>query len=156
MKSPISEYAPAQPSTHYWIEAERQLRIEEYRGEVMLEDLRSMATAITSDPAWSPYYHALMDFTAANLILGTNEAMRLGLMFRQESYQSTGWLVFAAGNSTNFGNIRMLGRWSKNLDRFRIFDTRRDAESWINRNACTHPFRAPTTPLPGASQRISA
>ena len=155
MKPSITEYSTAKVFTRYRIEAARNLRIEEYHGKILLDDLRSMASAVTSDPAWSADHHGLIDFSAASLALSANDVMRLGLILRREDYQSIGWLVFAAGTSSNFGTIRMLGRWAKNQERIRIFSSRPEAETWIERNGCSYPFRAPAPPAAGPC-RISA
>ena len=125
------------PSTlcTYRIEPSQKLRIEEYRGRISLEDLRSMAEAVVRDPQWSREHHGLLDFSSAHLDLTANDVLRLALLLRQEEHRANGWLVFAVGDSSTFGTIRMLGHWSRNTDRSRIFRTREEAEAWLERNA---------------------
>ncbi len=119
----------------YRIEPVQRLRIEEYQGRIGLEDLRSVAEAVVADPFWSREHHGLIDFSAAHLDLTANDVLRLALLLRQEEYRTNGWLVFAVGDSSSFGTIRMLGHWARNTDRSRIFRTRQEAESWLELNA---------------------
>ena len=37
-------------------------------------------------------------------------------------------------SSVAYGVVRMLGYWSRNTDRFRIFHSRREAEAWLERH----------------------
>lgn len=123
----------------YRIDAGKRVRIEEYRGKVGLADLRSMVTAMASDPCWSPEFHGLVDFSGAELQLSANDVLRLALTLRHEDHRSRGWMVFAVGNSVAYGIVRMLGYWSRNTDRFRIFHSRDEAESWLECNAMRMP-----------------
>ena len=133
---PLSTDNPS-PSTlcTYRIEPVQRLRIEEYQGRIGLEDLRSVAEAVVADPFWSREHHGLIDFSAAHLDLSANDVLRLALLLRQEEYRTNGWLVFAVGDSSSFGTIRMLGHWARNTDRSRIFRTRQEAEAWLVLNA---------------------
>lgn len=140
MKLPNTDYSPTECAGRYRIDIERKLRIEEYYGRVELEDMKSIVTAMASDPAWSPEYNGLVDFTGAQLDLTSNEVLRLALMLRHEQNRSSGWLVFAVGDSLSYGVVRMLGYWSRNTDRFRIFKTREEADAWLDRNI----YRMPT------------
>ena len=110
------------------------MRIEEYQGKVGLADLRSMISAMSSDPCWSPDQHGLVDFSEAELELSANDVLRLALMLRQEENRSRGWLVFAVRSSVAYGVVRMLGYWSRNTDRFRIFQSREEAQAWLERH----------------------
>ncbi len=141
MKFLTTDYSSTASVGRYRIDADRRVRIEEYRGRVGLPDLRSMVSAMASDPCWSPEYHGLVDFSAAELELSANDVLRLALTLRQEDHRSHGWMVFVVGNSVAFGIVRMLGYWSRNADRFRIFQTRGEAESWLVRNAAKTPPR---------------
>ena len=123
----------------YRIDTERRMRIEEYRGKVGLGDLRSIVSAMTSDPCWSPDHHGLVDFSDAELELSANDVLRLALTLRQEENRSRGWLVFAVRSSVAYGVVRMLGYWSRNTDRFRIFQSRQEAESWLERHLDKSP-----------------
>ena len=143
-------------STRYWIESGKKLRIEEYRGPIELDDWRSMASAIASDPCYSPDHNGLIDFTAASLRLSTNDVMRMGLLMRRTDFLSNGWQVFVVGSSADFGIIRMLGRWARNEERLRIFNQRNEADAWLLRHSNIHPFRVPAIPTPGGSALISA
>ena len=119
---------------HYRIDSDRRMRIEEYQGKTVLADLKSNISAMASDPCWSAYYHGLIDFSDAQLELTANDVLRLALVLRHESNRSRGWLAFVATNSTTYGVVRMLGYWSRNTDRMRIFASRDDAERWLERN----------------------
>lgn len=123
----------------YRIDAGKGVRIEEYHGKVELADLRSMVTSMASDPCWSPEYHGLVDFSAAELHLSANDVLRLALTLRHEEHRSRGWMVFAVGNSVAYGVVRMLGYWSRNTERFRIFHSREEAEAWLERNSKRMP-----------------
>ena len=123
----------------YRIDADRRMRIEEYQGKVGLCDLRSIVSAMASDPCWSPDHHGLVDFTDAELELSANDVLRLALTLRQEENRSRGWLVFAVRSSVAYGVVRMLGYWSRNTDRFRIFQSRQEAETWLERNLNVSP-----------------
>lgn len=134
MSSPtptIDSPAATMSAGRYRIDIERRLRIEEYFGTVELVDLKSIVTAMVSDPDWSPEYNGLVDFTGAELDLSANDVLRLALMLRQEQNRSHGWLVFVVGNSVAYGVVRMLGYWSRNTDRFRIFQNRKEADAWL-------------------------
>jgi hypothetical protein len=54
-------------------------------------------------------------------------------MLRQQQYRSRGWVVFAVSNSVAFGVVRMLGYWSRSTDRMKIFQTRDQANAWLER-----------------------
>lgn len=125
---------------HYRIDSDRRLRVEEYHGPVGLGDLRSMVSAMASDPCWSPDHNGLVDFTEAELELSANDVLRLALTMKQKQNRSNGWLVFAVSNSAAYGVIRMLGYWSRNTDRFRIFPNRREAEAWLERHINEAPL----------------
>ena len=130
----------------YRIDTERRMRIEEYQGKVGLGDLKSIVLAMSSDPCWSPDHHGLVDFSGAELELSANDVLRLALMLRQEENRSRGWLVFAVRTSVAYGVVRMLGYWSRNTDRFRIFQSRAEAEGWLERHLDKVPpgFREPS------------
>jgi hypothetical protein len=129
------------------------MRVEEYRGKVGLSDLRSVVSAMVSDPCWSPEHHGLVDLSEAELELSANDVLRLALMLRQEENRSHGWLVFAVPNSVAYGVVRMLGYWSRNTDRFRIFQSRSEAEAWLEKNRDQPPLAFRETP---AAARESA
>lgn len=124
---------PAQ--CRYRIDPSQRLRIEEYQGRIGLEELRSVAEAVVEDPGWSRGHHGLIDFSDAHLDLTANDVLRFALQLRQEDYRTDGWLVFAVGDSSSFGTVRMLNHWSRNTDRSRIFRTREEAEAWLELNA---------------------
>lgn len=134
MKFLTTEYPSPAAETQYRIDTSRGMRIEEYQGKVGLADVRGLVSAMSSDPCWSPDYHGLVDFTEADLELSANDVLRLALTLRQEEHRSHGWLVFAVRNSVAYGVVRMLGYWSRNTDRFRIFHSRREAEAWLERH----------------------
>lgn len=134
MKFLTTDISSTESAGRYRIDSERGLRIEEYQGKVNLGDLRSMVAAMVSDPCWSPDYHGLVDFSDADLELSANDVLRLALMLRQEENRTHGWQVFAVGSSVAYGVVRMLGYWSRNTDRFRIFQSRQEAERWLDRH----------------------
>lgn len=134
MKLLLADYPLSGIVGHYWIDSTRRMRIEQYHGKVGLVDLKHNLTAMASDPCWAPDFNGLVDFTTAELDLSSNDILRLALMYRQDRLRSSGWLVFVATNSTVFGIVRMLGYWSRNTDRMRIFKSRSEAEIWLERN----------------------
>ena len=152
MKFLTTDISSTESAGHYRIDSERGLRIEEYQGKVNLGDLRSMVSAMVSDPCWSPDYHGLVDFSDAELELSANDVLRLALMLRQEENRTRGWQVFAVGSSVAYGVVRMLGYWSRNTDRFRIFQSRQEAERWLER----HLNHAPPVFLEPAAVRERA
>jgi hypothetical protein len=119
---------------HYRIDSDRRMRIEEYQGKVGLVDLKSIISAMVSDPCWSPDFHGLVDFSEAELDLTANEVLRLALVLKRERNRTSGWMVFVASNSTVYGIVRMLAYWSRNMDRMRIFKDRSEAETWLEHN----------------------
>lgn len=131
----------------YRIDSDRGLCIEEYRGKVGLEELRSIVRAMVSDPCWSPDHHGLVDLCDAQLEMSSNDVLRLALTLRQQGNRSRGWQVFAVGSSVSYGIVRMLGYWSRNTDRFRIFQSREEAEHWLERHREKGPqgFVEPST-----------
>lgn len=134
MKFSTTDYSSTISAGRYRIDSSRRMRIEEYRGRVALGDMRSMIASMASDPCWSPDDHGLVDLTEADLELSANDVLRLALMLKQESYRSNGWMVFAVSSSAAYGVVRMLGYWSRNTDRFRIFQSRKEAEAWLERH----------------------
>lgn len=144
MKFLTTDYPSQETAGRYRIESDRRMRIEEYQGKVGLADLKSMNAAMVSDPCWSPDDHGLVDFSEAELDLSANDVLRLALVMRQEEYRTRGWLVFVAASSTVYGLVRMLGYWSRNTGRMRIFDSRAEAERWLEHNQDQVPpnFRA--------------
>lgn len=134
MKFSTTDISSEASGGRYRIDTERGLRVEEYQGKVGLEDLRTMVTTMSSDPCWSPDLHGLVDFCNAELEMSSNDVLRLALTLRQEVNRSRGWLVFAVNSSVAYGIVRMLGYWSRNTDRFRIFQSRQDAERWLERH----------------------
>lgn len=141
MKFSTSDFPYPASTGRYRIDVARRLRIEEYFGKVELADLKSIIAAMISDPDWSPEYNGLVDFTGAELEMSSNDVLRLALMLRQKQNRSHGWLVFVVGNSVTYGVVRMLGYWSKNTDRFRIFQSRKEADLWLDNNL----YKAPPT-----------
>jgi hypothetical protein len=140
MKFLTADYSSPVNVGRYRIDPERGMRVEEYRGKVGLSDLRSVVSAMVSDPCWSPEHHGLVDLSEAELELSANDVLRLALMLRQEENRSHGWLVFAVPNSVAYGVVRMLGYWSRNTDRFRIFQSRSEAEAWLEKNRDQPPL----------------
>jgi hypothetical protein len=134
MKLLSSDYPSPLPVSQYRIDPERGMRIEEYHGKVHLEDLRAVASAMASDPSWKEGQHGLVDFSDADLEMSANDVLRMALTLRQEAKQSRGWLVFAVKDPACYGVVRMLGYWSRNTDRFRIFQSRQEAEAWLERH----------------------
>ena len=134
MKFSLTDYAYPASVGSYRIDTRRGIRIEEYQGKVGLGDLKDIVRAVVSDPDWSPDLHGLVDFTKAELELSANDVLRLALMLRQHQNRSRGWVVFAVNNSVAFGVVRMLGYWARSTDRFRIFSSREEAETWLERN----------------------
>lgn len=134
MKFSLTDYAYPTSVGSYRIDTRRGIRIEEYQGKVALGDLKDIVRAVVSDPDWSPDLHGLVDFTKAELELSANDVLRLALMLRQQQHRSRGWVVFAVSNSVAFGVVRMLGYWARSTDRFRIFSSRQEAETWLERN----------------------
>ena len=134
MKFLTTDYPSSGTAGRYRIDSERRMRIEEYQGKVGLADLKSITAAMVSDPCWSPDFHGLVDFSDAELDLSANDILRLALVLKNEANRTRGWLAYVAGNSTVFGIVRMLGYWSRNTDRMRIFNTREEAEVWLECN----------------------
>ena len=140
MKFLTTDYPSPVNVGRYRIDSERGMRFEEYRGKVGLADLRSVVSAMVSDPCWSPDHHGLVDLSEAELEMSANDVLRLALMLRQEENRSHGWLVFAVPNSVAYGVVRMLGYWSRNTERFRIFQSRAEAEAWLEKNRDQQPL----------------
>ena len=138
--SPFDESYPASNGC-YRIDLRRRLRIEEYTGQVSLADIRAILSAMAADPDWSPDHHGLIDFSRADLEMSSNDVLRLGLLWRQERYRTRGWMVFVVGNSAAFGIVRMLGYWSRSTDRIKIFQSRDQAEAWLDRQHNLTPPR---------------
>lgn len=134
MKFLTTDYPSLGTVGRYRIDSDRRMRIEEYQGKVGLADLKSVISAMASDPCWSPDYHGLVDFSGATLELSANDVLRLALVLRHEENRSNGWLAFVAPNSTIYGVVRMLGYWSRNTERLQIFPSRAEAEIWLDRN----------------------
>jgi hypothetical protein len=134
MKFLITDNPSMEAVGQYRIDSDRRMRIEEYQGKTVLADLKSNISAMASDPCWSADFHGLIDFSDAQLELSANDVLRLALVLRHESNRSRGWLAFVAANSATYGVVRMLGYWSRNTDRMRIFASRAEAERWLERN----------------------
>lgn len=134
MKFLTTDYSSLGTVGRYRIDSGRRMRIEEYQGKVGLADLKSVISAMASDPCWSPDFHSLVDFSEASLDLTANDVLRLALILRQEDNRSRGWLAFVAPNSTIYGVVRMLGYWSRNTERLQIFPSRDEAEAWLTLN----------------------
>ena len=147
MKFLTTDYSSPGAVGSYRIDTGRRLRIEEYEGKTGLADIRSVVFSMSSDPCWSPDYHGLIDFSSAELELSANDVLRLALVMRQEENRSTGWLAFVATNSATYGVVRMLGYWSRNTDRLKIFQSRAEAEEWLelNRNQIPPAFITATS-----------
>jgi hypothetical protein len=134
MKFLTTDYSASGTVGNYRIDTERRIRIEEYQGKTGLRDLKSIISSMASDPCWSPDFHGLIDFSEAELELSANDVLRLALVLRHEANRSRGWLAYVATRSTTYGIVRMLGYWSRNTDRLRIFQSRHDAETWLELN----------------------
>lgn len=139
MKFLTSDYSFADTVGNYRIDSGRKLRIEEYHGKVVLADMKSMLSAMVSDPCWSADFNGLIDLSEASLDLSANDVLRLALVMRHEPNRTKGWLVYVATNPTTFGIVRMLGYWSRSTDRLRIFADRAEAERWLDRNMNQSP-----------------
>lgn len=134
MKFLITDNSSLEAGGQYRIDSAKRVRIEKYQGKTGLADLKSNISAMASDPCWSADFHGLIDFSDAQLELSANDVLRLALVLRHESNRSRGWLAYVAANSTTYGVVRMLGYWSRNTDRMRIFASRAEAERWLERN----------------------
>lgn len=134
MKFLTTDYPSSGTIGRYRIDAERRVRIEEYQGKTELTDLKAIISSMASDPCWSADFHGLIDFSDAELELSANDILRLALVLRHEEFRTHGWLVFVTTNSTTYGIVRMLGYWSRNTERMRIFQNRAEAERWLERN----------------------
>lgn len=157
MRFLTTDYSSTATVGLYRIDADRRLRIEEYKGKTVLADLRSIITTMPTDPCWSPAYHGLIDFSDADLDLTANDVLRLALLLRHEEHRSTGWLAFVAPTTSTYGIVRMLGYWSRATDRLRIFQTRDEAEAWLERNVDrTPPCFAVEQPAPRPAEQPAA
>jgi hypothetical protein len=134
MKLLTTDYSFPENGGRYRIDSERRMRIEEYQGNVGLSDLKSVIVSMSSDPSWSPDFHGLVDFSGASLELSANDVLRLALVLRHEENRSTGWMAFVATDTTTYGIVRMLGYWSRSTERLRIFQSRQEAERWLELN----------------------
>ncbi len=134
MKFLTTDYSASGTVGNYRIDTDRRIRIEEYQGKTGLSDLKSIISSMTSDPCWSADYHGLIDFSRAELELTANDVLRLALVLRHEANRSRGWLAYVATRSTTYGIVRMLGYWSRNTERMRIFQSREEAEAWLEVN----------------------
>lgn len=134
MKFLTSDYSSLGTVGRYRIDSERRVRIEEYRGKTELSDLKAVISSMSSDPSWSADFHGLIDFSGAELELSANDVLRLALVLRHEENRSRGWLAFVTANSTDYGIVRMLGYWSRSTERMRIFQSRSEADRWLERN----------------------
>lgn len=134
MKFLTTDYSASGRVGNYRIDTERRIRIEEYQGKTGLSDLKSILTSMASDPCWSADFHGLIDFSEAELELTANDVLRFALVLRHKANRSHGWLAYVATNSTTYGIIRMLGYWSRNTPRLRIFQSRDEAEAWLETN----------------------
>lgn len=139
MKLLTLDYPSAETVACYRIDTERRLRTEVYEGAVTLGDIRSLMAAMVSDPCWSPEFHGLIDFSGAQLDMSANDVLRLALLLKQEENRSRGWLAFVATTSATYGIVRMLGVWSRTSERLQIFQSRQDAEAWLQRNVDRRP-----------------
>ena len=133
MKLSTADFLTQTAAGHYRIDSDLGMWIEEYRGPVGLANLKAMLSCVVSDPYWRAEYHGLIDFSWAQVEITANEVLRLALLMKQEGNRSRGWLVFVAPNSTTFGMVRMLSYWSRNTDRIKIFNTRGEADTWLNK-----------------------
>ncbi len=124
---------PARSTARYYLDPERHLRVEEYAGEVGLEEVRAVAQLAAADPEWSPKFNALVDFRSAVLDLSSNDVLRIALTWRQASYRSEGWTAFVVGSTSSFALVRMLSTWARMSDRMDVFRTREEAERWLDR-----------------------
>lgn len=141
MKFLTTDYTSSETVGCYRIDAARRMRVEKYQGKTGLADLKAVISSMASDPCWSPDFHGLIDFSEAELELSANDVLRLALIMRQEGNRTRGWLTFVTSSSTTYGVVRMLGYWSRNTDRMRIFQSRREAESWLELNINQVPPR---------------
>ena len=132
MKLANADFSTQAHTGHYRIDSDLEMWVEEYRGVVGLGDLKAMLSCVVSDPRWRPEFHGLVDFSWAQVEMTANEVLRLALIMKQERNRSKGWLVFVAPNSTTFGMVRMLSYWSRNTDSIKIFNTRSEANRWLN------------------------
>lgn len=134
MKFLTSDYSASGTVGNYRIDADRRMRIEEYQGRTGLSDIKSVISSMASDPCWSADYHGLIDLSEAELDLTANDVLRLALVLRHEANRTRGWLAYVATKSTTYGIVRMLGYWSRNTERLRIFQSREEAEAWLELN----------------------
>lgn len=134
MKLLTTDYSSPATGGSYRIDSGRRMRIEEYQGNIVLADLKAVISSMASDPSWSPDFHGLVDFSEAQLELSANDVLRLALVLRHEGNRSRGWMAFVATNTTTYGIVRMLGYWSRNTERLRIFQSRDEAERWLELN----------------------
>jgi hypothetical protein len=56
-------------------------------------------------------------------------------------------VAYVVSNSVVYGVVRMLGYWSRSTERMRIFQSRDEAENWLERHRDKAPPAFQTTPL---------
>lgn len=139
MKLLTSDYSSLGTGGRYQIDTDRRLWIEEYHGKTELDDVKSVMSSLMSESSWSPGFHGIVDFTDAELDLSANDILRLALVLRHDPNRSRGWLAYVAPSSTSYGVVRMLGYWSRATERLRIFQTRSEAEAWLELHANQAP-----------------
>lgn len=141
MSFPTTDISTTIGVGRYRIDSVRRVWLEEYLGKIGLDEMKSMVATVSDDPAWSPEFSGLVDFSQAELALSSNDVLRLALMMRQEEHRSRGWLAFVVRNSAAYGVVRMLGYWSRSADRVKIFQNREEAEYWLEQRAERPPIR---------------
>lgn len=139
MKLLTSDYSSLGTGGRYQIDTDEKFWVEEYHGRTELADLKSVMSSLMSDPAWSSRFHGVIDFTDAELNLSANDILRLALVLRHDPKRSRGWLAYVAPSSSSYGVVRMLGYWARSTDRMRIFQTRAEADAWLE----LHKHEAP-------------
>ncbi|MBN8456509.1 MAG: hypothetical protein J0M04_01495 [Verrucomicrobia bacterium] len=141
MSFPTTDISTTIGVGRYRIDPVRRVWLEEYLGKIGLDEMKSMVATVSDDPAWSPEFSGLVDFSQAELSLSSNDVLRLALMMRQEEHRSRGWLAFVVRDSAAYGVVRMLGYWSRSADRVKIFQNREEAEYWLEQRAERPPIR---------------
>ena len=141
MKLLTSDYSSLGTGGRYRVDAANQSWTEEYHGKTELGDVKSVMSSLMSDPGWSANFHGVIDFTDAELDLSANDILRLALVLRHDPNRSRGWLAYVAPSSSSYGVVRMLGYWSRATDRMRIFQSREEADEWLE----LHKNQAPAS-----------
>jgi len=115
----------------YEIHPEQGYSESRFEGSVTLLDFADFVQKVWSDPRWRAEFNGLMDFSDATIEITDEELKKLMTSMLRDARCSLARWAFVVRTAETFGWLRKVDTLSVQSSAFRIFFSRKEAESWL-------------------------